>query len=685
MKSVVLRNAHPKGLDESWRPDPAAADLAVDLRWDPQGAWETCGGYAPLPLSGAGWPAGMVHTLFWFSQHNGTRQWLLHEMEDGAGNLNLYTWNGWNQGVRTTIQTGRTLKQGPWPRTQYLAVGDWAYFINGYDEPSRWNGTYRTRIGFDTAPPPPTVSEFADQDWWVRYLRDYWAAPTDVIGNSPLARGVGPHPTQPPAAGTMPEQWVRAYAIAWFNDLGNESPISEVVFARGANVATNPTAATDGFHQVAVTFPAAPPHARGVRLYCSENLYNIPVDEGRNVRLYRHSEYAFGDTFTILDGKHDDELGAALDPARLGPFPRDATTMALFRGTLFVGARDEVHYSTPALIEQFPPDNVFRLGDRDSGNVTALHATRYALIVFKRRGIYAIRWTGQGFVAETLSEEIGCAAPNAVVDVPGVGVMFVSDDGIHALLGGVDHPGTPTGIALVSGPVSRTWRRLVNVAALVNAVGCLYRADREVWFQIPSEGDDRPKLGLVYHYDVRQWTTRLNWPVSCMVETRDHRGYRIFGSWDTTQPGLHVTSKGYLTKNGTALAGAWMSVWQDMGAGRAQVNYVVPLVVAYGDVNLWVTHRRDHRLAFDRAAYAHDQESQEDTVDQWGTALWSATEVWASRDLVEVPFSIDQQRVLSSQYLLQGSRLHFAAVDLRVTREQPDHLPIEQGVGVEKV
>jgi len=689
MRSALVRIAHPKGIDEQWRQDPAAADLIVDMRWDPMGAWQTCGGYHALPLSGAGWPAGVVHSMHWFSQHNGGRQWLVHEMTDAGGNLNLYAWGGWNGGARVTIASGRTLKDGPWSRTQYLAVGSWLLYINGIDGPQRWNGDFTTRIGFDRAPPPPTVSYLREQDWWPRYLRNYWALPTDAVGNAEDQRGVGPHPTQPGTAAvppnTMTEYWIYGYAYTWLNDLGAESPLSEVVFVRGTNVASNATDVMDGYTHVQITFPAAPENARGVRLYRTENVKDMPAGEGeRHATLYRHSEYGFGDTMTVVDGKHDEELGARFDGSRLGAFPRDATVMALFRGTLFLGCRDELRYSAPTLLEQFPPDNVFRLGDRDSGAITALHATRSALMVFKRRGIYIVRWTGDRFVAETLSEEIGSGSPNAIVDVPGLGVMFLSDEGVYALVGDASSPGTPTGLRYLGAPIERTWKRRVNTSALAAAVGCLYRRDHEVWFQVPADGDDRPTIGLVYHTNIGQWSQRLYWPVSAMVETRDHRGYLFFGSYTTTVPGIYHYG-GYASKGAVALAGYYLSAWMEFGSGRAMVHYVNPLVVGNGTIALAFNHRRDRLVTFDRTNLSHAQESTEDAHPAWGTALWSTSEVWDLTELVELTYSVDQPHAQEFQYLFTGARLCLVAVDIHCSTDKPNFLPLEAGVAVEKV
>ena len=56
---------------------------------------------------------------------------------------------------------------------------------------------------------------------------------------------------------------------------------------------------------------------------------------------------------------------------------------------------------------------------------------------------------------------------------------------------------------------------------------------------------------LIYHYEVGSWSVRPNFPIDCMVTSKDHRGYLFFGSNDaenSNQAGLLVYSRGYDAK-----------------------------------------------------------------------------------------------------------------------------------------
>ena len=97
-----------------------------------------------------------------------------------------------------------------------------------------------------------------------------------------------------------------------------------------------------------------------------------------------------------------------------------------------------VYYSVPGAPDQFRALDFFNVGTGNAGDVKALKAFYDNLIVFRERGIDII--TGDplnGFVYTPFVRGYGCKSPNAVVEVPGIGLMFLSDDGIYVLNGGL--------------------------------------------------------------------------------------------------------------------------------------------------------------------------------------------------------------------------------------------------------
>ena len=221
-----------RGMDERWITSPSDASLIIDMTWSDRDCWRDSGGFQQVwppteysvpededenenPVAvqsnlGYGSPSGSdssdsssleinpefegkihypIHSLHWFSQHNGARQWLIWEQQKtftspGSGStLDLYVFDGtlvkgeeiktvapwrklekWAQDLDDTI--------GSFPKTldvdDRIPVGvgvktqseTWAgniYFVNGYNEPLVFNGEICERAGFSTIPPVPSA------------------------------------------------------------------------------------------------------------------------------------------------------------------------------------------------------------------------------------------------------------------------------------------------------------------------------------------------------------------------------------------------------------------------------------------------------------------------------------------------------------------------------------------------
>ena len=290
-----------------------------------------------------------------------------------------------------------------------------------------------------------------------------------------------------------------------------------------------------------IQIPRAPSNARGVRIYRTKNLYAktlSAVDDRENIdmgamphhwtareptgKFYFHSQYAGTAPLDVVDTKADGQLGSAFNLDALGVIPTSAKYISLFKGTMFLAGTseypDRIFYSQPLMIEQFPRQNFLQIGDRDSGAVMGMYASKNALVVFKRRGVYLIKGDPLvGFKSETLTEDIGCTSPNAILECPGpelknfsgkpMGVIFLSDNGPYMLQGTMEPTGTPTSLAFLGNSIRKTWDT-TNRAALIGACAAINYEDEEVWFQVPANGSVAPNLGLVYHYGIDQWSVR---------------------------------------------------------------------------------------------------------------------------------------------------------------------------------
>jgi hypothetical protein len=479
------------------------------------------------------------------------------------------------------------------------------------------------------------------------------------------ARGVGEIPTS-----TDDEPWLYGYATTQINDLGHESPASAITWISGVNPGNDTAPARRRKWTLRVDIQRAPQGVHGFRLWRTTNVHDVSTVGQQGAALYLVAEIPTGGQVEYFDGTPDNELGIEL-PDTLGTFPHQAQYAHVFKGTMFTDGgsdRSRVFYSAPLFIEQFPPQNFFILGDSTSGPVMGFKSTKNALVVFKRRGVYLIKGDpANGFYAETLTEDVGCASPRSIVEIPGVGTMFLSDDGPYVLEGAL------TRVTYIGGPISKFWNTEVNLKALLNARASRYMKDREIWILLPEGGDDRTSLGLVFHYAVGGWSVRRGYTFSCLTEGRDHRGYLYLGSYDTTTAavtaGVHVYSHGYLHNatlgqtGGTTVNSKIESSWLNFGK-RVTPYHVNIRALNTGRALTFEWHADRDVLTWlgppDATVKWADSERKEDV---WDTGVWD-TAKWHPVVPVEVRLDPRFAGALEFQWRVTSSKLAVVGYDL---------------------
>lgn len=666
------------GMDSAWRTNPASASLIVDMSQDVYGAWRKAGGansiytYSDDATIFDG--AGPVDSIFWWSQHGGARQWLVFEQTFPELESYLYYQTGqdYNSIEYWNSPGNRFATSAPWQHTQYLATAGWLYFCNGIEDAQRWNGEYGVQVGFYRPPPAPNV-------WSTIYDIDLTQESRFIVAEIEEQKGLG---SALAASGITPvtSTWVYGWAISYVNDRGMESPLSSLTFVKGKNqyLGTPPVTVVDetktSFKAFAfVSWEEAPVYVAAVRLYRTSILETID----QHALVYLHSEYLSGMPMRVSDGIPDTQLGALYDNTQTGVTPSRFKYMSLFKNTLFLSGfpdeADKLQYSAPGLIEQFPVNNYFNLGNRDGGEPRGMYATKNALVVFKENGIYLIKGDpASGFFAETLTEDIGSSAPNALVEAPGMGLLFVSISGIYLLEGALENTGTPTNVRHIGKPIQQIWDQRVNRSALITACAVHNQRDHEIWIQVPSGGKSRPNLGFVYHYQTDSWSLRENYPINCFTSSRDHRNYVFYGTWEPEDgmpnygEGVQVYSHGFNTKNAEEFESTYRSVWCDFGSvwTRTQVRHLQLYGLNLGNHEFDVNYRVDRHQGFEEATETRTSLDSEGTREFWGTALWD-TGVWWDYDPTVVTMPI-AANALEFQYQVSGDKLHLISSDVEV-------------------
>lgn len=505
-----------KGMDESPFPEEDTAERIVNLTVDESGVWKNA--RYPSQDIASGRCCGAIA---WWGQRGIGRQWFVLEsvanMASATARLvALQTSDGASVIV---IQDGRQrMDLVPTAGTSMLPIGRWLYVVNGYDAFVRWNGSDPAgsgevvQVGFPTLPPSPRCR---------------------VTGAQHVGLGVSSEPNN--GIGPDSSAWKYGYAVTWVNDVGCESPPSPLIIVSG----TNASGTTRAY--MTIDLPDAPEYVRQVRIYRTVNLVGVTTAAGERYSLYFLQEFTAGMRCTWADGVSDAFLGLELDSTQTGLLPSGVRLQASWAGCLWLAGSpsypDRLFYSAPRFIEQFPEVNTFDVGGAQGGGITALHATKGALIVFKRRSISLVLGdVSSGFRLVTLTEDTGCAAPRAIVEVPGRGVLFLSDSGPMLLVGALANEGSPTRIESIGKQIRRTWDGYANRSNLITASAVLVEKDQEVLISIPGSADgSHSRFMFAYHY-VHGWWSRRIWEANrdgfySAATVNDHTGGVVFAAY----------------------------------------------------------------------------------------------------------------------------------------------------------
>lgn len=543
------------GMDDRPIVEPGYGERVVNLTCDSQGAWRNCNEWWWIHNNANSAPTYWQNTvawqsLFWWGQRGAARQWMIWERAVSTTQTNLEVFDGLDPATGVLVlNTTRTRVTAPDPGSMYVPIGGWLYIINGYDQAVRWNGrgpdygSELVQVGFVTKPPPLVATKGVTDVVSSGHL--------GVLGGTGMAFGVG-----------VTAEFRYGYAMTYLNDVGAESPPSEVVFVSGTN-------ATAEYLNVKLQWGTPPPNVRACRLYRTSNIAAagpLAVYEGVRWSLYHLRDIPVASQQTYLDGCRDALLGHELDSATTGLFPIGTRYAAHFKGTLFLAGApsypDRVFYSAPGLIEQFPAANTFDVGGATGAEVMGLHATRNGLAVFTRRGVYLIKGDPMnGFYVETVSSEVGCIAPGAIASVPGErpAVMFFDVEGPYLLIPG---EASPSSLTFIGERIRGFWNLEVNHAGMMGARVARNRRDEEIVFVVPTNGIPvlTRQMGLVYHYLHGYWSLRdfgstaltTSIPIGAMCEIGDHRGLIAIGVDDVYVSASRATASDLDGTAGTA-------------------------------------------------------------------------------------------------------------------------------------
>jgi hypothetical protein len=129
-----------------------------------------------------------------------------------------------------------------------------------------------------------------------------------------------------------------------------------------------------------------------------------------------------------------DTLNYVVLEARLGAYegvilPNQFHYPTIYKNRLFMTDGSYVYYTAPSNIGDFESYFVVSLDDGDE--ITGLLVSGNELLIFKNGSIHKAIWIGTGYISEEYIPGLGCIAPGSIINMPGGGYGFLSEQGFY--------------------------------------------------------------------------------------------------------------------------------------------------------------------------------------------------------------------------------------------------------------
>lgn len=544
------------GMDQKIPQDTDSATEIVNFTTDEQtDGWDNRIGYEPYAINILGQSSWGVYqnmekvtSCFYWPTHGGAKSFMLWEgnyLATFTTNASRIKYIVGNDGGSTpvssvTVDQFRTKPAENQLGSYFEPFGKELVIVNGTDRPIIFNGERVRTLGFSTTPNPPTVwqplsgsAEFNYNSGDIAY-NPIEASPTGSAFLEPASVKYNLYYGLGSRTENADNQY--RYKCTFVMDNGSESPIS----ARSAPARW--VQDTSGLRQGLwlENIPRGPDGVVARRLYRTKNLGDNPTavasDTSTEDEVYYFlDEIKDNECTHYFDIAPDSSLGALAprdDHSVLFPAGK-GNVAATFKNCLFLNGGEgdgySLYYSNPLKPDQFSALNFFQAGNQNSGDIIGLKGYYNSLLVFRERGIDIVIGNPlEGFQYVPYIKGIGCSSRFGIVEVPELGVMFLSEDGVYLLTGGLDG-GAKLQVKKMTGKLTDTFSR-INKTMLPIACAGYSSKRKEVHFYFTIDGAIKNNIGLVFHIDRMGWSKREGFPVSCL--TNDLDGNLIFGHQD---------------------------------------------------------------------------------------------------------------------------------------------------------
>lgn len=658
------------GIDELQPQPDGTATNVENFTVDPfTGGWDNRIGYEKFFASGTSDYAPFtnqerIQSLYIWNTHNGARSY--HLFEAGRTGANTSTlWytigNGLTGPTIDVVQLGRTIPTNTEYPTNYSPFGRYLIVTNGHDEPFKFDGDKRTDLGWQSIPGPVTPWRVDTDDDGIGNEQNISIGQPAVTSNhlpEGFVQNIGLGSTTNDAPNTY--RW----KVSWVNETGSESPLSS---SSGSTSWTTPSGGTTFYRNrrngvYLSDLPKGPSGTVARRIYRTMNLGNGSASDASDTYYFIAQINNNLDTVYVDYTPDQFLVNLAPDPNQSILFPAPGTRFsATFKGVLFIDGGQSnptrIYYSNPLSPDSFSTSSYFEVGVRDGGDITGFFPYYNQLLIFRENSIEMVRGDSvNGFQISPFLSGVGTKAAATATTVPGVGVLFLGNDGIYRISGGLDG-GSELKISKVTKDLVKTIGR-INKSTITRATAAYSSKWREWHCYVPVDGEEKPSFGIVYHMDKDAWSIRTGFPVSCIAT--DQNGELVFGTntgyipgGPTYETGLfvitHKRASGYIVSGDTQSnapppTAIYKSKWHDMKNAplKKYVKYVYLHVVTQGDNTIPITYYMD----FDYTGITSSGEKMQrpDHPDQgvYDTAIFDSS-VWEEGMVSTIRYPVAQK------------------------------------------
>ena len=709
------------GVDQKIPPEERSADNVTNFTIDQKtGGWDSRLGYEKFqtsaPVYGPFNDDTETYSNFVWSTQGGAIEHYMYERYAGTpgadtGNNQLCSVFG-NPATETAFRTWRTPLQrraDDEPGAQYVPYGRYLIFLNGHDRPLKIDPMtgLMSRLGWNTIPGSPVPWQVDEADGGTAGAQGAplieYPAKVDAGGFQVYLEGSGRVDINPQEYGlgyaTIDKENAYRWKVSFISETGSESPLSEASASVNWVTTSGPTTSDylapadpvatrqkgifgNSRHCVYLgELPKGPPGTVARRLYRTKNLgeqsttaalTDDAIAGGSDEVFYYAFQVNNNDDTALVDYVSDAGL------VRLAPLESDSVLMptaaprfgASYMGRLFLdgGQNDpyRVYFSNPNQMDSFGALSFFDFGTEEGGTITGFKVYNNQLLVFREKAIDLIRpaVNANGFTSSPFVQGVGTRAPNSITSVPGVGVMFLSEDGVYAI-SGTNDGGSSLQIERLSDSIFETIER-ITTSVIARSVAAYSRKWGEWHCYIPFDGKQKPAKGIVYHVEKQSWSFRDGFPVGSIATDND--GNLVFGNntgkpvgWspgDNYEAGLFVISRkrigGYTTPNTdppTAvvrppLPSTYKTAWMDFGYPNQKkyVKYVYLYVLTEGDNTIPMTYFKDYSITGTTTVGRKMQRPEHADQPTYDAAVWGTT-AWTEEMLTEIRYPVANEAV----------------------------------------